>query len=100
MDQVKPKQITIDETDLLILQLLYDQDYGDRKGQPRYSLVELNEAIVRFTSLATIHYRLTKLENAGYIHQPGHKVPRSRTITDEGIRKLKNELGLPTTGRT
>jgi len=98
MAQENPKKHRLDDIDLLILQLLYNQDHDDsRKGLPRYSLQELNEAIPNLRSISTIHDRVIFMQVVGLIYHPGGRVPRSRTITDDGIRTLKHGLGLPTT---
>jgi SOS-response transcriptional repressor LexA len=99
MEPSKPKIMKLDDIDLLILQLYYNQDHDpDHKGKPRYSVQEINEAVTGLRSVSTIHDRIAKLERAGYIHNPFKKAPRSRTITDEGIQRLRNGLGMRTTG--
>jgi Fe2+ or Zn2+ uptake regulation protein len=98
MAQENPKRHKLDDTDLLILQLLYNQDHDDsRKGKARYSLQELNQAVPNLRSVSTIYDRVIWLEDLGLVHHPGGRAARSRTITDEGIRTLRHGLGLPTT---
>src|SRR3989304_3637048 len=67
-----------------------------RKGRPRYPLQELNEAIPNLRSISTIHDRVIFMQVVGLIYHPGGRVPRSRTITDDGIRTLRHGLGLLT----
>jgi|SRR3990170_8481842 len=83
----------LDHVDQLILQLLYNQDNDpERKGKPRYSLKELLGATASVRSIGTIYNRVSRLEELGYVNQPGRKVPRSRTITDEGKFALWESL--------
>jgi len=85
--------IRLDAVDLLLMKLLYDQDHDpDRKMQPRYSLTELLQAVPSVRSIATIHARLSRLEEAGLVNQPRKKLPRSRTVTEAGSARLKEEL--------
>ncbi len=89
----------LDDTNLLILQLLANQEIvpADGKRKPLLSIKELLEAIPGVRSIATIHGRLLKLEEAGYVNQPGRKMPRSRRITQEGQEALQRGLyGEPT----
>jgi hypothetical protein len=83
----------LDSKDLLILQLLYNQDYDpSSRTKPNLSITEIRDAIPGVRSVATIHNRLSNLENQGYVVQPGYKQPRSRRITQHGINELKREV--------
>lgn len=86
--------IRLTDTDWLILKLLEDQETvpEDGKRKPRLSLQEILDAIPGTRSIATIHAHMSKLEEAGYVYQPGKKIPRSRTITDAGRTALNGEL--------
>lgn len=86
----------LDDTDVLILKMLDGQDeMVDGKHKPRLSLNEILHAIPGIRSIATIHARVTKLEEAGFISQPARKMPRSRTITTAGQEELKRQLYEP-----
>jgi len=85
--------IRLDTVDLLLMQLLYNQDNDPgRRLQPRYSLTELLQAVPSIRSIATIHARLSRLEEAGLVNQPRKKLPRSRTLTEAGSIRLKEEV--------
>jgi len=84
----------LDDTNLLILKLLADQEIvpADGKRKPLLSLKEILDSIPGVTSIATIHGRMVDLEEAGYVNQPGKKMPRSRRITQEGQDALSRGL--------
>lgn len=85
--------IRLDTTDLLILQMLYDQDHTEEgRAKPRLSLQEINAAVLSVRSVATIHARIMRLEEAGYVKNLFRKAPRCRAITATGIERLRNEL--------
>ena len=81
----------LDSKDLLILQMYYNQENSGR-DKPNLSIEEIRDSVPGVRSVATIHNRLSNLEEHGMIMQPAHKQPRSRRITQHGITELKKEI--------
>jgi SOS-response transcriptional repressor LexA len=83
----------VDEKDLLILKLLYNQDFDPTKRTvPKLSLSEIKNQIPGISAIGTIHDRITALEEAGFIEPPPvPNMPRSRRISQEGIELLERQ---------
>lgn len=86
----------MDEKDLLILKLLYNQDFDPTKRTvPKLSLSEIRDEVPGVSAIGTIHDRVTALEEAGFIEPPpAPNVPRSRRISQKGIDLLEQQGAL------
>jgi hypothetical protein len=77
----------LDNKDLLILQMFATSEKNPSNPSP--SIEEIRDKLPGVRSVATVHNRLSNLQDHGLLVQPSHKQPRSRRITDAG----KMELG-------
>ena len=82
----------LDNKDLLILQMFVTS--GRNPHAPSPSIEEIRDALPGVKSVATVHNRLSNLEEHGLIVQPSHKQPRSRRITEKGKQRLTMD-GIP-----
>ena len=71
--------MTIDHIDLSIMEMIYS-------GNP--SIHEIRE-VHRWRSTGSVHHRLKRLQDLGYVNQPSFRQARSRELTERGKEVLK-----------
>lgn len=81
--------VVLTEEDELIMKMIHDS-----RVPP--SIAEIAKAINKSTQVA--YQKIVRLEKIGFVSKPPRNQPRSRTLTDLGVRYLENK-GYITIGR-
>lgn len=87
MVRTRVRKRHLDNRDVVLLQVI-------KKGNA--SIKEMCSAIL-VKSTNSVASRLQWLEKEGYIVQPAHRQPRSRALTEEGERVLREMQGYGST---